>query len=620
MALACLLAGTAPLYAQSSIVNTKHNLSISGPGAIKATTESEVCVFCHTPHSRNQTTQLWNHQLTTANYLLYNSDYLTSISYSAASQPGSRSRVCLACHDGTVALGTVYNTPGAGGNGSIAISGGITQLPAGNANNVGTNLANDHPVGFTFDWTKDIELVNRSFPWPGQVLLSPNSPAGTVECTTCHNAHSNQYPPFLATSNADAALCISCHNKTGWSSAIHKISTQAYTPPGSALTTIGEWSCRNCHESHGGAGIPYLLIGSEENTCYQAGCHGSTSKGANTKDIQTQADKAYRHPTNTVSGKHANPDNTVSLRTPNRHAECSDCHNAHQAQKGLHTLKSNTISGVLAGVSGVTAGSASAWSQPMSFTVINPATQEWQICYKCHAYNGLGVLTTGVSTITGPSGTLLTDQAWEFNPANRSAHPVQVALNSMTGSLTTKALATSQMTAAWNTVGTQSMYCADCHGADAATSSAMPQGPHGSSAKNMLTGSGKYWPTNASGGLWTLADIRNNSNNWSADLFCANCHPMITGSTFVNNVHNRSDHRNATIYCITCHVTVPHGAQRSRLIGYASEAAPWNYGGSGNAKLLVTGFRKASRNSYNKDNCNFPKGVCHGSQSGTFEN
>ncbi|VAW45953.1 Cytochrome c family protein, partial [hydrothermal vent metagenome] len=32
------------------IVNTKHNLSASGPGTLKATTESRVCVFCHTPH------------------------------------------------------------------------------------------------------------------------------------------------------------------------------------------------------------------------------------------------------------------------------------------------------------------------------------------------------------------------------------------------------------------------------------------------------------------------------------------------------------------------------------------------------------------------------------------
>jgi len=34
----------------TGIAKTKHNLSVTGPGAIKATTETQICVFCHTPH------------------------------------------------------------------------------------------------------------------------------------------------------------------------------------------------------------------------------------------------------------------------------------------------------------------------------------------------------------------------------------------------------------------------------------------------------------------------------------------------------------------------------------------------------------------------------------------
>jgi len=37
---------------QNSIVNSKHNLSFSGPGDIRSATEGEICVFCHAPHSR----------------------------------------------------------------------------------------------------------------------------------------------------------------------------------------------------------------------------------------------------------------------------------------------------------------------------------------------------------------------------------------------------------------------------------------------------------------------------------------------------------------------------------------------------------------------------------------
>ncbi len=33
-----------------TILASKHDLSVAGPGTIKASTETEVCIFCHTPH------------------------------------------------------------------------------------------------------------------------------------------------------------------------------------------------------------------------------------------------------------------------------------------------------------------------------------------------------------------------------------------------------------------------------------------------------------------------------------------------------------------------------------------------------------------------------------------
>ena len=35
-----------------SVVNSVHNLTVNGPGTIKATSESDVCIFCHTVASR----------------------------------------------------------------------------------------------------------------------------------------------------------------------------------------------------------------------------------------------------------------------------------------------------------------------------------------------------------------------------------------------------------------------------------------------------------------------------------------------------------------------------------------------------------------------------------------
>jgi predicted CXXCH cytochrome family protein len=609
---------------QSSVTTTKHNLSISGTGTIRAQTEQEVCIFCHTPHHASAVAQLWNHLPTSQTYTLYSSTYLTSKTYPAPNQPNAKSKLCMSCHDGTIALGSVYNTSGSGTTGSIQMSGGVTTMPAGIGANLGTALTNDHPVGFGYDPARDPELVVRAWPWNTPVKLDPDASNGRVECHTCHDPHNNTNTHFLAASNTDAALCRFCHVKTGWTVSVHDVSTQAYTPPGESPTTIGEWACRNCHTSHTGGGTPYLLRSGEENTCYQSGCHG-TSPAASTKDIQSAMSKVYAHPTNNVSGKHLNPDNATSLNVPNRHAECYDCHDTHQAQDGLHAVRTNAASSVLKGVWGVTPGAATIWTQPTSFTVTSPVTLENQICFKCHSYYGFGVAANGVTSIIGPSGTNITDQAMEYNPANRSVHPVQVSLNNQTGSVTPKPLVAAQLTTSWASPGTQTMYCSDCHGNDAQTSTTVPQGPHGSSRKFMLRGTtaiptAQYWPTNAGGtAVWTLRDVSSNTNSWSTNMFCVGCHPLYSGSAWYNNVHTEHATRSVTIGgtaytgipCVSCHVAVPHGSRRSRLIAYVSDVSPYAYRDGAINVAIVTGFKKAtSRTAYAKSNCYSTQSGC----------
>ncbi len=603
--------GVAQSQTQSKMMSTKHNFSTSGTGTIKSTNENDLCVFCHTPHVPKQyaATQLWNHKMSEETYTLYSSDYLTSLSYPAPNQPNSRSKLCLSCHDGTIAIGQVYNNQGYT---NIQMENDVTTMPLNSPGNLGTSLVNDHPVGFIFDTGKDPELVSRPWPWNTPVKLDPDASNGTVECITCHEPHDNTYTKFLRMDNTDAALCTSCHNKTGWSDAAHKTSTQLFSKPDSSgSTTVGEWSCRSCHTSHGGEGTPYLMTKSEEQTCFASGCHGVTGTGANTKNIQAEMGKTYTHQTTTVVNKHKNPDTETSLNTPNRHAECADCHNSHRAKKGLHAVATNAVSEALKGVRGVIPQYTTAWTQPTTFNEANPSTQENQICFKCHSYNAFGDAVNGVTTIIGPSGDNITDQAMEFNPDNKSTHPVQLASSSP--------LTANQMTVAWNAVGSQTMYCSDCHGNDIATSMTTPQGPHGSDARFMLTGNAKLWPQNGSGELWSLNDIKTQPD-WQSKLFCANCHSMYDGLDFKNNVHNSANHQGSDVKCVTCHVTVPHGAQRSRLIGYESDVKPYNYLGSGTyEKLVITGFQKAlTPTSYVKASCSMNT-ACHGNQIGIYE-
>ncbi len=56
-----------------NLATTVHNLSASGPGSVKATSETELCIFCHTPHNSNPRAPLWNKSDPGVSYTLYNS-------------------------------------------------------------------------------------------------------------------------------------------------------------------------------------------------------------------------------------------------------------------------------------------------------------------------------------------------------------------------------------------------------------------------------------------------------------------------------------------------------------------------------------------------------------------
>src|SRR3989337_4254997 len=110
------------------IRNTKHNLSSIGPSdrAVSTQQTTEICVFCHTPHgsigdeeAAGLKAPLWNRGLSTARYILYDQVWSTSFEAYEVSQPKPNaptgySRLCLSCHDGTIALGSFVNRPGSG--------------------------------------------------------------------------------------------------------------------------------------------------------------------------------------------------------------------------------------------------------------------------------------------------------------------------------------------------------------------------------------------------------------------------------------------------------------------------------------------------------------------------
>ena len=278
--------------AVEDVAATKHNLSSRGPAAqgqagyTVFSETGEICVFCHTPHGGTDSSAvrgpLWNRSLSNApsGYKLY--DQVWSRSFEGEVHPGAPtgySRLCLSCHDGTIALGSVINAPGSGGfkanpaGESIPVrqrtvstdqtGGGVTGGPSGiimpagqpddpNANafggdtrRLGTDLTNDHPVSFRFDSLLaqiDTELVN---PGPSPVNVADGTPISplrraegttpgvfdSVQCTSCHNPHAVTYPKFLRAPiwQDDPAgtdiLCLNCHEKPGWVGSTHAVSS-----------------------------------------------------------------------------------------------------------------------------------------------------------------------------------------------------------------------------------------------------------------------------------------------------------------------------------------------------------------------------------------------------------
>jgi predicted CXXCH cytochrome family protein len=432
-------------FAQS-IIDTKHNLSISGPGPVRALSEEQVCIFCHTPHkARPDIPYLWNRADSTINYIPYQSSTL----YASVGQPTGASKLCLSCHDGTIALGALVSE-----SVEIPFIGGIRFIPEG-PTKLGSDLSDDHPVSFAFDSTlalNNTELVNPSS-LPTEVKLDTD---GQLQCTACHDPHIDLNGKFLVLSNAFSNLCKACHQMNGWISSAHSLSGAAWNNAGadpwpySDYTTVAENGCISCHKSHSAEKHERLLLYAfEEDNCLA--CHNGNVAG---KNIEGELTKLYTHAVQNYTAVHDPAEDFSSGSVP-KHVECSDCHNSHYANAAA-SPGAPQVSGTIDGVTGIN-------SSGQQITV---AVNEYEICYKCHADNNV----LSVVPIDRQIQQLNTRD--EFDSSNPSFHPVETAgvnpnVPSLLSPYTTSSI----------------IFCTDCHNND---SSAGPGGPHGSIYEYLL--------------------------------------------------------------------------------------------------------------------------------------
>ena len=509
-------------FGKGSIIDSPHNLSASGKFAVKYQEEERICIFCHTPHAPKESMlptdgrpyPLWGHALSNpaGGWTPYDSTTLHERP-SANWVPTGSSRLCLSCHDGTVAIGNYLGSPIKADQRMPTNVTDPTKSP-----NFGTDLSGHHPISFLYPVSS--ELVDKGA-LPPAIKLDQR---GYLECGACHDPHDNEFGNFLVMDNssATAPLCIACHIPTGYDQCSHN-------PQNSS--TLSPSGCMGCHVVHNAPVTPYLLHNSPDGYgCLVSGCHdGSNPQVANIKlvvnsNLTPQAG----------IGANSRRISAVKNGTVSYHG-CVDCHNPHQSKKEASaTVLSRTISGPLRGVRGVTRNSL--------VTVV--AREEYEICFRCHSG-----ATAGKMVVIGadpPPNRMIRelDQLRRFDGANPSFHPVTADRRSNGASL----LGQYQTTMI-------RIKCSDCHNSDRSKKAggSGPNGPHGSSFQYLLMARYEMPVAGmvAGGSDATLYDL------------CFRCHSetYIMGpfSGFMNGRTNEhaAHVRDRMVPCYVCHD--PHG-------------------------------------------------------------
>jgi hypothetical protein len=471
----------------------------------------------------------------------------------------------------------------------------------------GNRLQQLEPVGGAFDADTDQVCLacHDKEGWVGSVHASAISADETYLSTV--EASLREFP---ANTPVWRAACLNCHDTHTVHGArrLLREGTDSLATPKSGGSPATEETCYQCH---GNAPLITNAAGDVKNVEADFGL-------ASHMPITSFDQQAVLEAHDIVDADGTEPAENLGLNNnpANRHAECTDCHNPHRAMKNAlfngtgapnsthehaagHT---NLASGALAGTWGVEPiyGGTEFLTLPTGYerkqgvgtaTDVNAphVTREYQVCLKCHSdygYDDNNVYPIGTRPDLDASGggtprgtnnmEQYTNQAMEFQAPlgdqgqlalnHRSWHPVMAPTGR---TLTIRGMGNGAFLAPWaNDVGTQTMYCSDCHGTNTTQGSVVPTGgrpwgPHGSENNFILKG---VWNSTTGTGQ-------------AADGLCFRCHSFAnyagdsdgggqSGFSNGENLHTVHVKRisDGPFRCSYCHVAVPHGWKNKALL------------------------------------------------------
>jgi Zn-finger protein len=283
-AVGCLTAASisfAGIAAGTGVNGSLHDMTLVVPG--HADVMGRVCVYCHAPHhaivkstagAGADQLPLWNHTIPTVAFTPYawaTPDNLTvnGQSFAITDPLAGPSRLCMSCHDGTIAVdqhGSAMQDAGTTVVGSVTSS-----FDRGRAN-LTQDLSNTHPIGFDYNMIANArnagaaggvdgngnsfgsEIVRSVYRFATKITLSQTqgkynlierNGAKQIEdvlyngnimtCATCHEVHNKEnatQEPFTGGANQnvlnttqdtpnyflyakqkDSLICLSCHVK-----------------------------------------------------------------------------------------------------------------------------------------------------------------------------------------------------------------------------------------------------------------------------------------------------------------------------------------------------------------------------------------------------------------------